>query len=135
MLFFFYFILSSAGHFVQRCRTILVVLVKGHPKKHFCEIILKSDHWSRRRCSLKGFFFSIFSSGAKFVEGNRSIFAILEEGQPTFNYFEIGPLACEEMSFKGFSIFSSGGQFVQLSETILAIYVKDHPRNISVKVF
>ena len=78
----------------------LVVLVKGHPKNHFCEIILISDRWSRRRCRLK--VFSIFSSGAKFVEGNGSIFAILEEGQPTFNYFEIGPLACEEMSFKGF---------------------------------
>ena len=28
----------------------------GSPKKHFREIILKSVHWSRRRCDLKGFF-------------------------------------------------------------------------------
>ena len=28
---------------------------KRSPKKHFCVIILKSGHWSRRRCHLKGF--------------------------------------------------------------------------------
>ena len=27
------------------------------PKEHFCEIILKSGHWSRRRCHLKVFLF------------------------------------------------------------------------------
>ena len=59
---------------------------KGSPKKHSCEIILKSGHWCRS-CHLK-FFFSIFSSGGHFVEG---------------------------MAFKCFSIFSSGGHFVQQS--------------------
>ena len=27
----------------------------GSPKEHFCEIILKSGHWPRRRCCLKVF--------------------------------------------------------------------------------
>ena len=30
---------------------------KESPKKHFCEMILNSGHWSRRRCHLKFFFF------------------------------------------------------------------------------
>ena len=54
---FFFSILSSSGHFVQRSRTILAILVEGYPKKHFCEIILKSGHWPRRRCHLKLFLF------------------------------------------------------------------------------
>ena len=54
---------------------------KGSPKKHFCEIILKSGHWFRRRCHLK--VFSIFSSGSHFVQGNGTIFAILEEDHPS----------------------------------------------------
>ena len=40
------------------------------------------------------------------------------------NYFEIGPLAAEEMSFKSFSIFNSDGHFVEQCGTILAILVK-----------
>ena len=38
---------SSGGHFPQRSQTILADLVEGHQKKHFCELILKSGHWSR----------------------------------------------------------------------------------------
>ena len=53
---------------------------KGSLKKHFCESILKSGHWSRRRRHLKGF--SFFSSGCHFVQGNRIIFASLVEGHP-----------------------------------------------------
>ena len=30
---------------------------RGSPKEHFCEIILKSGHWPRRRCHLKVFLF------------------------------------------------------------------------------
>ena len=26
---------------------------RGSPKEHFCEIILQSGHWPRRRCHLK----------------------------------------------------------------------------------
>ena len=33
---------------------------RGSPKEHFCEIILKLDHWPRRRCRLKVFFFFFF---------------------------------------------------------------------------
>ena len=51
--------------------------------------------------------FSISSSVGHFVKGNSTIFAILEETQGTFlcNYFEIGPLVLEEMSFKKFFYF------------------------------
>ena len=52
-------IFSSGDHFVQQSRTILAILVKGNEEKHFCEIILKSGHWARRRC-LKVFFFFFF---------------------------------------------------------------------------
>ena len=50
---------------------------RGLPKEQFCEIILKSDHWSRRRCHLTVFF---FSSGGHFVQCSGTILAILEEG-------------------------------------------------------
>ena len=49
-------IFGSGGHFVQWSRTILAILVEGHPKKH-CEIILKLGHWPRRSCDLKVFLF------------------------------------------------------------------------------
>ena len=42
-------IFSSGGHFVQQSGTILAFLVEDYPKEHFCEIIVKSVHWSRRR--------------------------------------------------------------------------------------
>ena len=42
---------------------------RGSPKKHFCEIILKSGHWPMRRCHLKVFLYlalaAILFSGAK----------------------------------------------------------------------
>ena len=49
-------------------------------KLHFCEIILKSAHWPWRRCPFKSF--SIFSSGSHFVQGSRTILAILIKGHP-----------------------------------------------------
>ena len=76
-------------------------------------------------------FFSVFSSGSYFVQWSRTILAIWVEGHPGIflrNYFEIGSLASELMSFKDFSIFSSGGHFVQPSRTILAILVQGNPR-------
>ena len=48
--------------------------------EHFCEIILKSAHWPRRRCRLKGF--SIFSFDGHFVRRSRTVLAILVEGHP-----------------------------------------------------
>ena len=39
------------------------------------------------------------------------------------------------MWFNVISTFNSGGHFIQLSGTILAILVKDHDKNISVKLF
>ena len=42
---------------------------RGPPKEHFCEIILKSVHWSQRRSHLKVFLFlalaAILFSGAE----------------------------------------------------------------------
>ena len=46
-------IFSSDGYFVQWSGTILKNFDRGSPKTHFCEIILKSGHWHRRRCRLK----------------------------------------------------------------------------------
>ena len=55
-------------------------------KKHFCEIILKSGNWSRRRCHLKAF--SSFSSGGHFVEGNETTLATLVEGHPSGTFLK-----------------------------------------------
>ena len=41
---------------------------RGSPKEHFCEIILKSFLWSRRRCHLKVFCISSFCG--QFVQQN-----------------------------------------------------------------
>ena len=46
-------IFCSGGHFVQRSGTILAIFGLGSPKKPFCEVILKSNHWPRRTCHLK----------------------------------------------------------------------------------
>ena len=51
------------------------------------------------------FFLSIFSSGRHFVQPSRTILAILVEGiggTLLCKYFEIGPLAKDEMSFEDF---------------------------------
>ena len=61
-------------------KTILAKLVKGLPKEHSGEIILKLAHWPKRRCRLKGF--SIFSSDGHFVQRSGTILAILVEGHP-----------------------------------------------------
>ena len=62
-------IFSSGGHFVQQSGIILAFLVEDHPKEHFCEIILESVHWYRRRSHLKVFLFfalaAILFSGAE----------------------------------------------------------------------
>ena len=58
---------SSGGHFVQRSKTILAVLVEGH-SIHFYEMILKMGHWPMSRCSLKVFlqlWAAILFSGAE----------------------------------------------------------------------
>ena len=55
--------------------------------KHSCEIILKSAHWLRRRCCLKGF--SIFSSDGHFVQQSGTILAFLVEGHPRNNFVKL----------------------------------------------
>ena len=62
--------------------------------EYFCEIILKSGHWPRRRCHLK--VFSIFSFGGHSVQQSRTILAVLLEGHPRnilLKLFYNGPLA------------------------------------------
>ena len=49
-------ILSSDSHFVHPSKTILAILVEGHPKNISVKIVLKSTHWPRRRCYLNVFF-------------------------------------------------------------------------------
>ena len=73
-------IFSFDGHFVQRSRTILAILVEGHPRNISVKIILKSANWSRRRCRFTSF--SIFSSGRHFVQQSRTILATLVKGHP-----------------------------------------------------
>ena len=51
---------------------------KGSPKEHFCEIILKSVHWFRRRSCFKHF--SIYNPGGHFVQRSVTVCAILVEG-------------------------------------------------------
>ena len=66
--------------FVQRSRTILAILVKGHPRNIPVKLILKMANWPRRRCRFTSF--SIFSSGGHFVQQSRTILAILVKGHP-----------------------------------------------------
>ena len=55
-----FFFFSSGGLFVQQSGNDFSKLCKGAHKEHFCEIILKSNNWSKRRCRLKVVFFFIF---------------------------------------------------------------------------
>ena len=41
--------------FILALATILVIFDRRTPKKHFCNIILKSVHWPRRRFRFKVF--------------------------------------------------------------------------------
>ena len=48
------------------------------PKKHFCEIILKTKNWTMRRCHFKTI--SILSSGSHFIQQSSTILALLVKG-------------------------------------------------------
>ena len=81
-------ILSSDSHFVHQSRSILAILVKGHPRKISVKSFLKTGHGPRRRCRLK--LFSILSSDSHFVHPSKTILfspaetvlAILVQGHP-----------------------------------------------------
>ena len=45
----------------------LAILVKVKPKKKFCEIILKSGHWSKGEMSFKGFLFLLCSQKGEHI--------------------------------------------------------------------
>ena len=51
---------------------------RRHHEEQFCEIILNSDQWFKRRCLLK--IFLIWSSGGPRVQWRGTICAILVEG-------------------------------------------------------
>ena len=63
--------LALAAILFRRAEPFFCRFGRGSLKEHFCEIILKSGHWSRKRCHLKVFFFlflaltSILFSGAE----------------------------------------------------------------------
>ena len=59
---------------------------RGSPKEHFCEIILKSGHWSRRRCYLKVF---LFLALAAFCSVERNNFSNFDRGSPKGHFCEI----------------------------------------------
>ena len=66
--------------------------------------------------SFKGFFFSLFSSGRHLVQPSGAIlpnFLRAIGGTLLCKYFEIRPLAKDEMSFEGFLFFTSGDHLVQ----------------------
>ena len=46
--------------FVQQSRTILAILVEGHPR-NISEVILKLGHWPRRRCCLVFLFLAMMA--------------------------------------------------------------------------
>ena len=59
-------IFRSGGHVVQPELNILINFGRRHHEEHFCEIILNSNRWLRRRGQLK--IFIIYSSGNLFVQ-------------------------------------------------------------------
>ena len=115
-------ILGSGGHFVQRSRTDFNSFGKGSPKKHFCEIILISNHWCRRKCHLKVFLFlDLVAILFRATEPSRTF----GRGSPKEHFCEIilksvhwpARLIYNVVS-RFFSVLTSGGNFVQQSRTI-----------------
>ena len=70
-------IFSSGGHFVQRSRTILAILIKGHPRNIPVQLFLNRT-FGLGGDVVKGF--SIFSFDGHFVQRSRTILAILVKG-------------------------------------------------------
>ena len=72
-------IFSSGGHFVQRSRTILAIVLDGHPKNISVKLF---RNWPIGLGGdvVKGF--SIFSSDGHFVQRSRTFLAILVAGHP-----------------------------------------------------
>ena len=102
-------------------------------EEQFCEIILNSNQWFRRRSCLK--IFLIWSSGSHFVQPSRTICAILVEGIMKTQFCEIilhlDQWFRRRCVLKIFLIWSSGDHFVQPSGTICAILVEGIMRNNS----
>ena len=68
-------------------RTIFSKFGVGSPKEDFCQIILKSVHWSRRRCHLKVFLF--LALAAIFYSAERNDFSNFDRGSPKERFCEI----------------------------------------------
>ena len=101
MLFFFFLFLALAAIFSAE-RNHFSNFGRESPKEYFCEITLKSGHWPRSRCCLKGFFLflalaAILCSGAdQFEQFRLRIF----KGTILSTLVEIHPLVTEKMSFE-----------------------------------
>ena len=78
MLFKGFSIFSSGGPFCSAEQNHFSNFGKGVLEKQFCEIILKSGPWPRRRCCLKSFLF--FALDAILFSGTGTILAISVEG-------------------------------------------------------
>ena len=80
------------------------------PEAHFCEIILKSVHWSMRRCHLKVFLFLPLAA-------ERNDFCNFGRGSPKEQLYEIilklVDSSRRRCHLNVFYILSSGGHFVQ----------------------
>ena len=111
---------------------------KGYYEAHFCEIILKLDHWFRRRCLLKAFL--IWSSGCSFVQQGQTNHLCnfgrrYQEEQFCEIILNLDHWFRRRCNLNIFLIWCSGGPFVQQSRTICAILVGGSMRNNSVKLF
>ena len=100
---------SGLNNFSYFCR--------GSPKEHFCEIILKSGHWSRRRYHLKVFLF--LALAAIFLSAERKHFSNFDRRPLKKHFCEIISKSAHwsrrrwHLNVVFFYIFSSGGHFVQ----------------------
>ena len=73
-------IFSFDGHFVQQSRTILAILVEGHPRNISVKLLLNQLIGLGEDVVLG--VFSVFSSGGHFVQRSGTILAILVKGHP-----------------------------------------------------
>ena len=126
-------ILSSDSHFVHPSKTILAILVKGHPRNIPVKLF-----WNRS-IGLGGIWFKwffYFLLWRPFCSAERNHFRNFSRESSKEYFCEIILKSAHwpgrRCSLKSFSVFSFDGHFVQQSGTIL---VEGHPRNISVKLF
>ena len=75
-------IFSSGGHFVQRSKIILPILVKCHPRNVSVKFVLRLAYGESS-------WYSIFSSDGHFVQWSKTILAILVVGSSKEHFCEV----------------------------------------------